>query len=126
MHIHPHLAIYNGQSQVNLPANIGIDHSLWADHTLDAFSETAGMAPLHTHDSSGVIHVESKVTRSYTLGEFFAIWGQPLGPDQTLNLVPDSSHYLVMVVDGQAYSSTDWDGLVFKDGQQIEIHYEHT
>jgi hypothetical protein len=29
-----------------------------------------GMAPLHTHDSSGIIHVESVVDRNYTLDEF--------------------------------------------------------
>jgi len=29
-----------------------------------------GMAPLHTHDRSGIIHVESVVDRNYTLDEF--------------------------------------------------------
>ena len=32
---------------------------------------------IHTHDASGVIHVESK-PRAYRLGEFFAVWGEPL------------------------------------------------
>jgi hypothetical protein len=34
-----------------------------------------GIAPLHTHDSSGIIHVESVVDRNYTLDEFLDIWG---------------------------------------------------
>jgi hypothetical protein len=29
-----------------------------------------GFAPLHTHDVSGVIHVESPTVRTYTLGQF--------------------------------------------------------
>jgi hypothetical protein len=33
-----------------------------------------GMSPLHTHDSSGVIHVESNTDRYFTLGEFLDIW----------------------------------------------------
>jgi hypothetical protein len=33
------------------------------------------MAPLHTHDASGIIHVESSVKRNYTLGEFLNTWG---------------------------------------------------
>jgi hypothetical protein len=37
---------------------------------------------IHTHDGTGVIHVESPVRRTYTLGEFFDVWGQRLGPDQ--------------------------------------------
>jgi len=124
MHIHPRLAIYNGAAQVTIPTNIGIDQNMWRDHALDQYADGPGMAPLHTHDSSGVIHVESKVTRDYTLGELFKIWGQPLGPQQTLNLRADSAHYLYMTVDGQAYSGTDWESLVFKDNQRIEIHYD--
>lgn len=33
-----------------------------------------GMSPLHTHDSSGLIHVESNTVRNYFLGEFLDIW----------------------------------------------------
>src|SRR5262249_4784787 len=41
---------------------------------------------LHTHDETGIIHIESPIQRTYTLGDFFDIWGQPLtatelGPD---------------------------------------------
>jgi hypothetical protein len=37
---------------------------------------------LHTHSADGIIHTESPVNRAYTLGEFFDIWGQPLGREQ--------------------------------------------
>jgi hypothetical protein len=38
------------------------------------------------HDHSGIIHIESATVPSqpYTLGEFFAIWGQPLSTVATL------------------------------------------
>ena len=37
------------------------------------------MSPLQTHDSNGIIHVESTKYRNYTLGDFLNIWGLPLG-----------------------------------------------
>ena len=37
---------------------------------------------LHTHAADGIIHTESPVERTYTLGEFFDIWGQPLDRNQ--------------------------------------------
>jgi hypothetical protein len=62
VHIHQHLDIYVDGRKVPVPALIGIDPAV-------------GFAPLHVHDTSGVIHVESPTVRSYTLGEFFAVWG---------------------------------------------------
>jgi hypothetical protein len=37
---------------------------------------------LHTHAADGIVHIESPVQRTYTLGQFFDEWGLPLGPDQ--------------------------------------------
>jgi hypothetical protein len=62
VHIHQHLDLYVDGGKVPVPAGIGIDPA-------------AGYAPLHTHDASGVIHVESPTVRTYTLGELFAVWG---------------------------------------------------
>ena len=47
-----------------------------------ALARKAGARPciaaLHTHDDSGVMHIESKQPRTYTLGEFFTEWNVPL------------------------------------------------
>src|SRR2546426_10179788 len=56
-HIHPVLRITINGQPVTIPANIGIDSALWNDHSLDADGMMSGMAPLHTHDTSGTIHV---------------------------------------------------------------------
>ena len=37
---------------------------------------------LHTHAADGIIHIESPVHRTFTLGQVFDEWGQPLGPDR--------------------------------------------
>ena len=74
MHIHPRLYIEMDGQTYMVPQNVGIDPSLWKDHSLDSYGMT-GMAPLHTHTNDGMIHVESNVKRDYTLGEFLDIWG---------------------------------------------------
>jgi hypothetical protein len=63
IHIHQHLDIRVNGSPVTVPADIGIN-------------ETASfISPVHTHDETGVIHVESNEVRAFTLGQFFDIWG---------------------------------------------------
>ena len=37
---------------------------------------------LHTHTADGINNIESPVRRTFTLGDFFAIWGQPLSSTQ--------------------------------------------
>jgi hypothetical protein len=80
MHNHVSLNVTIDGKPIIVPANIGItqtgifaDPSLFADHSLDKFG-MQGMSPLHTHDYSGTIHIESNAVRNYTLGEFLAIW----------------------------------------------------
>jgi len=34
---------------------------------------------IHTHDTTGVVHVFTQVGKSDTLGQVFSVWGQPLG-----------------------------------------------
>jgi hypothetical protein len=63
LHIHPHLNITNDGKTATIPKNIGINSSLYNDHSLDKYGMQE-MAPLHTHDNSGVIHVESSVKRN--------------------------------------------------------------
>ena len=80
IHNHVSLNVTIDGKPIIIPANIGItqtgifaDPLLFADHTLDKFG-MQGMSPLHTHDYSGTIHIESNAVRNYTLGEFLAIW----------------------------------------------------
>ena len=62
VHIHQHLDIYvNGKHQT-VPASIGIYDSQY-------------LTELHTHDASGIMHVEAPTKREFVLGEFFGVWG---------------------------------------------------
>jgi hypothetical protein len=80
-HYHSHLNLTVNDESIPVPARIGINSSLWKYHDVDKYGMQSmnmvmpGMAPLHTHDDSGTIHIETSVNRNYTLGEFLKIWG---------------------------------------------------
>jgi hypothetical protein len=82
-HIHAHLAIFvNGKAR-QVPAGIGVPGAQ-AQPTPNGPFIAAGTCFywLHTHAADGIIHIESPIQRTYTLGDFFDEWGQPLGPTQ--------------------------------------------
>jgi hypothetical protein len=113
LHLHPKLTVtVNGEPQV-IPKDIGIHSSLYMDHSLDRYG-MSGMAPLHTHDDTGTLHVESNVNRNYTLGEFLKVWG---GLDDIVN--NGNSNLIKMTVDGRPVS--DFNSHILKDGEQISL-----
>ncbi len=69
-HEHAKLFIYVNGKQVTVPANFGID------------PQGRFIAPLHTHDTTGVIHMESEKPYPFTLGEAMNIWGVKFTNDQ--------------------------------------------
>ena len=79
----------------------------------------SGMAPLHTHNPAGTIHVESNVARDYTLAEFFRIWGQTFDGQKLLGHPAPPGHVVSMLVDGRTMGLTD--SLVLKDGMRIAL-----
>ena len=80
LHNHVRLNVTLDGNPITVPAQLGIgqlgkveDPLLYGDHSLDKYG-MSGMSPLHTHEVSGTIHVESNTVRNYTLGEFLSIW----------------------------------------------------
>jgi len=69
-HYHAHLTLLRDGKPVTVPALIGID----IQHQC--------LYWLHTHDPTGIMHIESPDTRTYTLGQFFDVWHQPLSRTQ--------------------------------------------
>jgi len=79
----------NGTKEV-VPAQIGI-----------ITSPQVVFSPLHTHDTSGIIHVESPTVRSFTLGEFFDVWGVRFTPTCVGGYCNQGDQTLRVYVDGQ-------------------------
>ena len=71
---------------------------------------------LHVHAQDGVIHVESPTQTAYTLGQFFAIWRQPL----TANQIGPAKGALTVFVDGVRYTGNPAD-IVLKSHEDIQI-----
>jgi hypothetical protein len=66
-----------------LPAGIGVVAPIeqpTANGPFDAASTCYYW--LHVHAQDGVIHIESPAGHSYTLGQFFDLWRQPLSADR--------------------------------------------
>ena len=61
--MHQHIDLYLNGTHVAVPANVGIG------------SDPRFFSPLHTHDRTGILHVEATQVRPFTLGQFFAVWG---------------------------------------------------
>jgi len=104
IHIHQHLDVYVNGKKVAVPALIGID--------------TSGgyLTELHTHDTSGVVHVESATKRSYILGQFFGEWGVKL----TSNCLGSYCGHLKWWVNGKRMVGNPAQ-LVLKAHQEIVI-----
>lgn len=85
MHIHQYLELYINGQRVNANPGVGI---------VDAAN---CLYPLHVHDNEvNIIHNESSTVTTFTLGQFFDIWGIKLSNSQVGQYKVDSSHKLVV------------------------------
>ena len=87
-HIHAHLDIQVEGRPVEVPAYLGIDKG------------RGSISPLHTHDATGIIHIESPVMRQFTLGELFTEWDISLSAGNIGALHADSAKSLRVFVNG--------------------------
>jgi hypothetical protein len=101
----------HGQSQP-IPTEIGIDRS-------DA---EPYVASLHTHEGSGTVHMESSVSRTFTLGEFFDIWGVRLSPSCMGAYCNDDINELRVFVEGEEATTSIRD-VALNDQQVVVITY---
>lgn len=89
-HVHAHLTLYVNGQPFPLPTNLGIA------------SDQSCFYWLHTHDSSGVIHIEAPSQQSFTLGTFFQEWSARF-PQMQYPTELDSTTGWQAYVDGKEY-----------------------
>lgn len=110
IHWHPELSIViKGQKQ-EIPANLGLG---------------AVMKPVHTHDSSGVLHLEIQGlvrTEDTKLGRFFKIWDKQFNANCILDSCNGVDGTVKMFVNGN--ENTEFENYQMKDKDKIEIKYE--
>ena len=99
-HIHARLTLFVNGSARSIPKGIGIPGAEVSPTPAGPF--VAGgrcFYWLHTHAADGIIHIESPVARTYTLGNFFDVWGQKLGP----SAVGPGTGRVMAFYDGQVF-----------------------
>ncbi|TAK57279.1 hypothetical protein EPO17_02375 [Patescibacteria group bacterium] len=110
LHIHQHIDIFIHGKQVGIPAEIGVN-------------EQAGfISPIHTHDTSGVIHIESPIVQDFNLGQFFDIWGVGLTKQSIGGYVNTTTSTLRVFVNGVEVMN-DPRSLLLTAHQEIVLTY---
>jgi hypothetical protein len=86
-HVHAHLDVFVDGKPITVPSGIGINTD---DPEVRRFTDTPDgsiayggikrcgkpcISPLHTHDTTGIVHTESATPVPNTLGQFFTEWG---------------------------------------------------
>jgi hypothetical protein len=108
-HIHAALHIYVNGLLKPVPALVGLEPAKGIETSL------------HTHDSSGVIHMETVHPFKFTLGEFFKVWGVKLGPEQVGGLKGLGGDKLHFYVNG--HKLTNPAVYVMRNGDNFAIGY---
>jgi hypothetical protein len=90
-HVHAHLDIEYLGRPITVPAYVGI-----RDNTC--------LYWLHTHDASGVIHIEAPHKVAKTLGNFFDIWGQPLSRQRVATKPVPAGKSMKVWVNGKLFT----------------------
>jgi len=116
VHYHAHLDIIVNGSAVPVPADLGF---------VIANGQGLGITVLHTHDTSGIVHIESPTNSPYTLGQFFTEWGVRLGPGEIGGLTNTNGNALRVYVDGKVFSG-DPASIVLRSYQEIALWYGPT
>jgi hypothetical protein len=93
LHIHQHLLILDHGKPVAIPPNVGQS------------PERRCLYWIHTHTPDGIVHIEAPQDRTFTLGDFFLVWGQPLSRRQAASARAKTGAPLKVWVDGRAYKS---------------------
>jgi hypothetical protein len=100
MHIHQHLAIRDHGKAVLVPEDVGRPLA------------SQCLYWIHTHTPDGIVHIESPGFRTFTLGEFFDVWGQSLARGDVAGAKPKKGEHVAVWVGGQPYTG---------DPRQIEL-----
>ncbi|MCX3061666.1 hypothetical protein [Streptomyces beihaiensis] len=109
-HIHAHLDVIVDGKPVTVPAFIGIDQA------------HQQISPLHAHDATGVIHIESPKQADFTLGQFMTEWNVSLTKNNIGALTAGNGNTLRVYVNGKERTGNPG-AIKLTDHEEIAIVY---
>ena len=122
IHWHPKLTILINGKQVVIPANIGINIGNNIDNQISGMM----MSPIHTHDTTGTLHIESQnpsaKPETLTIGYFINdVWGKKFDSVCIFDYCTDKGT-IKMLVNGK--ENKEFGNYSMKDGDEIVIEFE--
>jgi hypothetical protein len=114
-HFHAHLDVFTDGKSMIVPADIGFEHN-------DAGTPT-GISALHSHDESGIIHVEAPTKgATYTLGQFLTEWGVLDGTDSRPGAAHSSTDGWTVAVNGTKHTGKITDVVLRAHDEVVLFH----
>jgi hypothetical protein len=112
-HYHAHLEVFVNGTRVTVPQYVGFEI---------ANGNAIGLSSLHTHDTSGIIHIESSTNVPFILGQFFTQWGVRLGRGELGGWVDGGGKSLRTYVGGHLFNG-DPSTIVLRRHEEIVLWY---
>jgi len=110
LHTHQHLDILINGQKINIPDGIGVG------------PKESYISTIHTHDTSGIIHVESPVIDDFYLGQFFDIWGVKFENQCLGSFCSNLDNHLRVFINGQE-TNANFRYIKLFSHQEIFIYY---
>jgi hypothetical protein len=103
LHIHAHVDVFVDGKPLPIPEGVGI-------------VGRSCLYWMHTHDRSGIVHIESPEVRSFTVGQFIELWRA------TAPGAPPAKQNPKVLIDGKR-AKAEWNRVEFVDLVEIAIVY---
>jgi hypothetical protein len=111
-HIHTHIDIFVNGQVIYIPPQIGIIPGkciYW----------------MHTHDGTGIVHIESPINRDFTLGQFYDLWKSKLNNLQVFDNIFNGKDMTPpnVYINGKVPSTINYRDIKLTPHQEIAIVY---
>ena len=113
IHYHAHLDVIIDGKPMPVPPYLGF---------VASGNKVLGLAPLHTHDASGIIHIENDVPATFVLGQVFTEWGVRFTSTCLGASCTGGGKQLAVFVDGKRQSG-DPTRIVLTKHEEIAVVY---
>jgi hypothetical protein len=114
VHYHAHVDVIINGKTMSIPPELG--------YLFNAKKQPTALTSLHTHDTSGILHIESPVNKKFSLGQAFVEWGVRLTQSCIGGYCTGGTQVFKVFIDGKQYTGNPQD-IVLGAHQEIALWY---